>query len=209
MRRMLILFAFALAAAPSCKPQSDGTCTTCGPMPKAKQEPIDFTLDDFLLTERDGTKKSLEDFKGKVWVASFVFTRCAGPCPQVTATMARLQAEMPDITLVTFTVDPERDDAKELRQYAERYQADAKRWLFLTGAEDEIHRLMSNGFKLGIAKNPNGKPGDEFDHSTRLAVVDKQGHVRGYFDGMSEDPAALTASLGQLKELVTKLREER
>jgi cytochrome oxidase Cu insertion factor (SCO1/SenC/PrrC family) len=123
-----------------------------------------------------------------VWVASFVFTRCTGPCPAVTASVARLQKELndqPDVRLVTFTVDPDRDTPDELKKYADRYGADPKRWLFLTGKEDEIHKLATDGFKLLAAKKADPKPGDEFDHSTKLAVVDRRGVVRAVFDGMA------------------------
>ena len=72
----------------------------------------------FQMTERSGKPVALDDLKGKVWVASFVFTRCSGPCPQVSATMARLQKELnlketADLRLVTFTVDPDRDTPNE------------------------------------------------------------------------------------------------
>src|SRR5215470_9833230 len=81
----------------------------------------------FDLTERSGRTVSDQSLRGKVWVAAFVFTRCTGPCPQVTATMARLQKELnlarrDDLRLVTFTVDPERDQPKELQDYARHFQ---------------------------------------------------------------------------------------
>jgi cytochrome oxidase Cu insertion factor (SCO1/SenC/PrrC family) len=145
----------------------------------------------FSLTERGGEAVSDETLRGKVWVACFVFVRCTGPCPQVTGTMARLQKELdlagrPDLRLVTFTVDPERDGQKELQAYADSFRADRERWLFLTGPKKEIHQLLEQGFKVGVAEKPEDekKPGDEFVHSTRLVVVDRRGHLRGYFDGM-------------------------
>ena len=117
-----------------------------------------------------------------MWVASFVFTRCSGPCPQVSATMARLQKELnlketADLRLVTFTVDPDRDTPNELKEYATRYQADPEKWLFLTGLpEAELHKLLEGRLQGdGPAEPPTRRPGDEFDHSSRLAVVDKQG----------------------------------
>src|SRR5262245_47191060 len=66
----------------------------------------------FDLTGRGGGAVSDATLRGKVWVASFIFTRCAGNCPQVTGTMERLQKELglarrDDVRLVTFTVDPE------------------------------------------------------------------------------------------------------
>src|SRR5947209_4654806 len=63
----------------------------------------------FSLTERGGKTVRNDDLRGKVWVASFVFTRCTTGCPQITTTMQRLQGELaryPGVRLVTFTVDP-------------------------------------------------------------------------------------------------------
>lgn len=152
--------------------------------------PPDFgAVGSFSLTERSERTITQDDLLGKVWISSFVFTRCTGPCPQVTATMARLQhdlAPVSDLRLVTFTVDPDRDDPRELTRYAANFQADPDRWLFLTGKEADIHNLMVKGFKVGVEHNKGEsvKPGDEFTHSTRLVVVDRRGHIRGYFSGL-------------------------
>src|SRR6516225_4720166 len=122
----------------------------CSPAARTPPEPdISLPLSDFSLTERGGKTVTRDDLHGKVWVASFVFTRCSGPCPSVTATMARLQGELkdqPDVRLVTFTVDPERDQLTDLNQYADRFGADPKRWLFLTGKKDDVNRLLREGF---------------------------------------------------------------
>jgi len=151
---------------------------------------IRFALPDFSLTERSGATITKKDLLGQVWVAGFVFTRCTGPCPSVSATMARLQKDLnlsqqDQLRLVTFTVDPGRDDLAELKRYADNFQADPQRWLFLRGEENEIHTLMQQGFKLGVKRASLAQPveGQEFDHSTLLAVVDKQGVTRGYYDG--------------------------
>ncbi len=152
--------------------------------------PEDFgPIGSFALTERNGSTVTDSDLRGKVWVASFVFTRCTSTCPQVTRTMSQLQGDLlgnQDVRLVTFTVDPERDDAKELERYAQHFEANPERWLFLTGKEDEIHKLLNKGFKVGVErrKGDKVKPGDEFEHSTRLVVVDRKGHIRGYFSGL-------------------------
>ena len=161
--------------------------------PHAPPPPMDLgPVDDFSLTERSGRAVTNADLAGKVWVASFVFTRCTGGCPQVTGTVARLQDALrnePDVRLVTFTVDPERDDADELKKYADHFGADRERWLFLTGPEDRLYGLIEKGFHLGVQHNmgADAKPGAEVTHSTRLALVDRRGHVRGYFDGRQVD----------------------
>jgi protein SCO1/2/putative membrane protein len=172
----------------------------------------------FTLTERSGQDLSDTELRGKVWIASFVFTRCTGPCPQVTRTMERLQKELhlarrDDLRLVTFTVDPERDQPRELQNYARHFEADPKKWLFLTGKKEEIHRLLVEGFKVAVREKPAGerKPGDEFEHSTHLVVVDRDGNIRGYFWGLapSEGGAAgeemFEEDLGKLRETVRQL----
>jgi cytochrome oxidase Cu insertion factor (SCO1/SenC/PrrC family) len=170
---------------------------------------------DFSLTERNGEAVTQKDLLGKVWIASFVFTRCTGPCPQVSATMARLQSELakePDVRMVTFTVDPEHDDPGELKRYAEHFQADPKRWLFLTGKEDDVYRLLRQGFKVTAQQNKgeDRKPGAEVMHDARLVVVDRRGHLRGYFWGIrdtrDEDPERVFEdNLKRLKQTVTAL----
>src|SRR5205823_3728016 len=115
--------------------------------PAADDRPVASDLPDFILTERGGQTVSKADLRGKVWVASFVFTRCTGPCPSVTGTVAKLQADLdladrPDLRLVTFSVDPDRDTPDALKKYASHFHAHPDRWLFLTGPESELHRLV-------------------------------------------------------------------
>jgi heme o synthase len=195
--------------------------TGCAPDAKsntgaAKSTPL-YPAPDFTLTERSGKTVSRDDLKGKVWIASFVFVRCPGPCPAVTSTMARLQKELDlknkaDLRLVTFTVDPEHDDPKELTNYANSRQADPERWLFLTGkSESELHALVTDGFKILAKRSEN--PNEMFDHSTRLVLVDKAGMIRDYFDGMQarsgpEADVDFAANLNRLKQAVAELLKE-
>jgi cytochrome oxidase Cu insertion factor (SCO1/SenC/PrrC family) len=172
----------------------------------------------FRLTECSGRTVTQDDLRGKAWVASFVFTRCTGPCPQITGTVARLQGELAeekDVRLVTFTVDPAHDDPKELRRYAEHFGANPERWLFLTGSEESIYGLMRQGFKVHAEQNMGAsrKPGAEVMHDTHLVAVDKHGRIRGYYSGDRDqrDPepdAAFEANLRRLRDKLTALAHE-
>jgi protein SCO1/2/putative membrane protein len=163
-----------------------GTC------PAADEDQADLgRVGAFSLTERDGRTVTRDDLRGKVWVASFVFTRCTGGCPQIAATLRQLQdafAGYPNVLLVTFTVDPEHDNPAELRRYAEIYEADPHRWLFLTGSEKQLHDVIRNSFHLHAEPTygADRRPGNEFSHDTRLVVVDADGTIRGYFDGLRD-----------------------
>jgi protein SCO1/2/putative membrane protein len=149
----------------------------------AKEDGPLATMPPFTLTERNGSKVSLEDLQGKVWIASFVMTRCPdGKCPQVTRTVSQLQdtlADRRDVRLVTFTVDPDTDDPTELNRYAQDHGAkDDGRWLFLTGDYDVIDGLM----KAIRVRGGEGSP-RRVDHSQKLVLVGRTGEVLGYFDG--------------------------
>jgi len=173
---------------------------------------------DFALTERNSQTVHRDDLLGKVWVAAFIFTRCAGPCHQVTGSMARLQhdlAGLDDVVLVSFTVDPECDTPQVLSDYAKRNGADPQRWLFLTGAPDKVYGLIRDGFHLYAEPNRGAErtAGNEVTHDVRLALVDRRGHLRlgktstntgyAYFDGTKPEDIPL------LEEKVKALLQEK
>jgi cytochrome oxidase Cu insertion factor (SCO1/SenC/PrrC family) len=158
-----------------------------------------YPVGNFTLTERSGRIVRDRDLLGKVWVASFIFTRCAGPCARVSACMAEMQKELgdiPNVVLVTFTVDPEFDRPPILREYAAHFGADSSRWLFLTGEPKEVYALIRNGFHLTAQPNEgeNRTAGNEIMHDTRLAIVDRRGHIRAYVQATDEDAVTQAAS---------------
>jgi len=178
---------------------------------KKQEQRETFPVPEFTLTERSERTVSKADLAGKVWVASFMFTRCGGPCPRVTATMTRLQGELnlanePDLRFVTFTMDPKRDTPEVLRRYAtDRAHAHPEKWLFLTGDEAAMHSLIKDGFKIGVSKPADPKPGFEYNHSTYLVVVDKQGRI-GVFDHYNGFPGEHDADGSRYEESLSKLK---
>jgi protein SCO1/2/putative membrane protein len=153
---------------------------------------VHWSVPEFSLPTSEGTTLTSDDLKGEVWVASFIFTRCKGPCPVVTSSMHRLQttlADQRDFRLVTITVDPDHDTASVLDNYARGWEADSKRWYFLTGDEKRIYSLIGTGFKLGVEQTHGSErePGNEVTHSTKLALVDRQGRIRGFYDSRQAD----------------------
>jgi protein SCO1 len=147
----------------------------------------------FSLVERSGKTTTLADLRGSIWIADFIYTTCQDTCPMQTAEMAQLQEEWKDrggLKLVSFSVDPEKDTTAVLSRYADRYKADGQRWLFLTGAKEEISRLVQEGFRLSAVALPSdGNVGSVIMHSPRFVLIDKQAEIRGYYD--SRDPQAL------------------
>jgi cytochrome oxidase Cu insertion factor (SCO1/SenC/PrrC family) len=134
----------------------------------------------FQLTDEKGqTFDSNAALKGHVWVADFVFTNCEATCPRMSTKMKALQkATDADVRLVSFSVDPDRDTPAALASYAQKYSADPGRWHFLTGNKDTLNALDRDAFKLGTISA-------DIEHSTRFALVDKKGRIRGYY-GIAE-----------------------
>lgn len=135
------------------------------------------------------------DLAGRPWIVDFVYTTCPGPCPALSANMARLQRSLPPpVRLVSVTVDPEHDTPGALAEYAKRFGADPARWRFVRLSEAELARVMGqDGFKLALAAKGT------IVHSTKLVLVDAQGAIRGYYDG--EDEAALKRLEGDAADL--------
>ena len=162
------------------------------------------SVPDFALIERNGSTVSLAQLRGKFWIADFIYTSCSDTCPLQTAAMAELQQAYignPEIQLVSFTVDPERDTPQVLSRYADKYRADAARWYFLTGPRDRIMHLIQKGFYLAVAAAPPGNdPNGMIPHSPRFVLVDKEARIRGYYD--SRDADALVRLKSDIRTLV-------
>lgn len=155
-------------------------------------------LPDFEFPECMGGTVSKENMKGKRWVANFIFTRCAGPCPTMTRDMSLLHKRVaktaPDVQFVTFSVDSSYDTAEVLKKYAETFQADHARWKFVTGDEEQIHDFIRRGFALYVKANLGDmrKPGFEVAHSNRAVLVNEEGTpVASYLMNVPEDVVKL------------------
>jgi protein SCO1 len=169
---------------------------------RAPSLPIYWTLPDFRLVDQAGQPYGRAELLGSPWVAAFIFTRCGGTCPMMTARMARMQTHLPaGAKLVSITVDPSDDTPEVLQAYASQVGAGAS-WRFLTGRQSDLYRLATGGFKLEAAETPAGQAAaDEgpFLHSSKLTLVDAAGRVRGYYD--SADDAATIRLRADLERL--------
>jgi protein SCO1/2 len=174
-----LLCAAALVALPRLQPLPQPAIPQYGRLPE------------FALLNQRGEPVTRDTLAGRVWVADFIFTRCAGQCPMMTAIMVRLAAQLhdaPAVQLVSITVDPTWDTPEVLARYAHAHAAIADRWLWLTGSREAITRLCVDGFKLSV-DDASGTPQEPITHSTRLVLVDAHGVIRGYYD--TADAAAL------------------
>lgn len=150
---------------------------------------------EFRLTAQNGQPFGSEQTKGKIWLANFFFTTCPGPCLQMNRKVMEIQEALngdhSDVQVVSFSVNPEQDTVDVLKRYAERMKARPGHWFFLTGERSKIYDIAKKGFMLITMQAPgeDGKPPEEvqFIHSTKIALVDRQGIVRRYYDSASPE----------------------
>jgi protein SCO1/2 len=121
----------------------------------------------------------LNRLKGKISLIDFFFTRCKGPCPIMSSNMSQLYsyyAENEKVQIVSISVDPEYDTFEALKQYAVDHNVTDDRWNFIRNDIESVIDLCENGFLLPA----EGLPGN---HSTKFALVDETGMIRGYYSG--------------------------
>ena len=149
------------------------------------------TIPDFNLTTEEGKPFTRKDMEGKIAIVDFVFTRCGSICPIMTNQFTRVQQEFKDnddVILLSHTVDPDFDTPEVLKEYGEANRYIPGKWQFLTGTEREIYDLASKGYMI-TALPGDSTDEDLFVHSEKVILVDKQGRIRGYYNGV--DPTMI------------------
>jgi cytochrome oxidase Cu insertion factor (SCO1/SenC/PrrC family) len=153
------------------------------------------SLADTELVDTSGQPFALDALKGKVWLASFFFTSCPGPCAQMNRAIAGLQNELKDENLkfVSITVDPANDTPEVLAKYARGFLADPKRWIFLSGPFEKVVHLGQDVFQVTVGPKL---------HTERVILVDKGSNVRGMYT--TSDPNQMLALHRKIKELLAE-----
>ena len=164
------------------------------PNPKWNQPEMDtvfHTIPAWKLTDENGKEFLGQSLKGKIYVADFFFTRCGSICPKMSTELTRLQdtfSEDDEVQIASFSVDPVHDTPEMLKEYAKKYDAKSGKWHFLTGTKTQIYPLAVKGYFIPVADASEydkavKSPDETFIHSEKLILVDKEGHIRGFYDG--------------------------
>ncbi len=145
----------------------------------------------FALLQMDSTEFSHRNVRGRLRIVDFFFTRCPSICPIMSSQMARLQFALRqrdmehDVLLLSHSVDPTYDTPSKLTAYGQRLGVDTTQWQLLTGSQEAIYDLARNGYFMTALESDTAAGG--FFHSDVFALVDRQGQIRGYYDGTSTE----------------------
>jgi protein SCO1/2 len=156
----------------------------------------------FEFVDQDSAIITNATFNEKIYVADFFFTSCRTICPIMKTQMLRVYeatADMPDVLIVSHTIDPEYDTVALLYDFAKRLGVESKRWHFVTGKKDSIYKIAQTSY-FATAMEDKTEP-DGFIHSGAFLLIDKQGRIRGKYDGTKEN------DVNRLVEDIKRLRE--
>jgi protein SCO1/2 len=157
----------------------------------------------FRLTDQDNRKASLEDFRGKVVLLSFIFTNCTTGCPLTTAKLASIYAALngKDLQIVAITIDPSHDTPTVLKEYGSQFKGvDFRFWSFLTGNREEINDVLVD-YKISSQLQPKRGPTGEVlsvaivDHALKNYLIDRKGIKRFEYWGQDFDPNVVIRDL--------------
>ncbi|MHB1559216.1 MAG: SCO family protein [Isosphaeraceae bacterium] len=137
-----------------------------------------------VLMDAAGNSFDLASLKGKVVLVSFVYTTCTGTCPGTTQAMVRVRKTLDEahlwggsVAFVSITLDPRRDTADTLRQYARVFRATDPSWHFLTGPPEKVAAVIAD-WDMWVKELPNGA----LDHPSRVFLLDPRGHQREIYN---------------------------
>jgi protein SCO1/2 len=141
----------------------------------------------FSFTDQQQKAFNSAALNGKITVANFFFSSCPTICPDMFRHMKKVRAVYAnnnDVIFISLTVDPDNDTPGRLEAYGKLNDIDPGQWKLLTGDKKELYRLARKGFYITATEGDGGP--EDFIHSDRLVLMDKQQFIRGYYDGTSD-----------------------
>jgi protein SCO1/2 len=164
-----------------------------GPLPELWQAPA------FSFVDQNGQPSSDRDLSGHVWIADFIYTECTSACPLLSAKLALIRRQLPEpqLTFVSFSVDPEHDKPEVLQRYARTWGAEDPRWRLLS---TDPKGLASVADGMRVAVNATNDPSNPILHTTLFFLVDSASKVRGVYD--SADDSALKRLVSDARSLI-------
>lgn len=160
---------------------------------------IFHTIKPFSFVDQDSMVVTNETYDGKIYITDFFFTTCPSICPLMKVQLLRvydIYKDNPEVGILSHSIDPEYDDVKVLHEYADRLGIEKGNWHFVTGKKDKIYDMAQTSYYISVRDDGS------FEHSGKFALVDKERHIRGVYDGTDE------ASVDKLLTDMEKLLKE-
>jgi len=149
---------------------------------------VHFTVPQFTFVNQDSIPLTNSFIRGKVWIINYFFTSCPTICPKMMAGMRLVQQAFPNdaqVRMVSLTVDPWHDTPAKLKRYAKNKNMNLNQWQLGTGQKADLYRFARNGLFITADDGDGGT--NDFIHSDKIVLIDRENHIRGYYDGTDND----------------------
>ncbi len=144
-------------------------------------------VSDFKLINQNGEIVTQDNYKNKIYVIDFFFTRCQSICPIMTNNMEIIQNQFidnDDIMLLSLSVTPDIDSIPVLREYATKKGVVDSKWNITTGDKKHIYELARKSYFAVVEQGDGGL--QDFIHTPNFILVDKKKQIRGIYDGTDD-----------------------
>lgn len=167
--------------------------------------PILNTVQPFTFLRQDSVVVSQADIKKRVYVAEYFFTTCKGICPKMNKNMKFIYEQFKsdsNFLIISHTVNPETDSLAVLKHYADSLSASPDNWWFVTGNKSDLYKTARESYLLDDPKNNSKNIEEQFLHTQFFTLVDRQGRVRGVYDGIKKEE--VDQLIHDIKELIAE-----
>jgi protein SCO1/2 len=171
----------------SCGDSAPKTLPILGKKTLVDGKEVNHVIPDWKFMDQDSNMVTNKDLSDVVYVTDVFFRSCPTICPKTMREMKRIYTafeDNPQVKLVSFTIDPVRDSPALLKKYAENLEVNTDKWWFLHGDKEETYDLALDYFNT--AYEDTDVPGG-FNHSGKLILTDKNGHIRSFSEGTDPD----------------------
>jgi protein SCO1/2 len=143
---------------------------------------------DFSLINQNGDTITQDNYKDKIYVADFFFTRCMTICPVMTNNIGKLQEVFKnddDVMFLSHSVTPDIDSVSVLKEYAIAKGVIDAKWNITTGSKKHIYELARKSYFAVLEEGDGGL--QDFIHTENFILVDKKKQIRGFYDGTNNE----------------------
>jgi protein SCO1/2 len=146
------------------------------------------TIPPFSFVNQYGDTVTEKIVEGKIYVTDFFFTTCPTICPVMKRQMVKVYKafkDNPEVMILSHTIDPEHDTPQVLKTFAKDLGVEGKQWQFLTGPKEKIYEIGQKSYLSAAQEDKTAQGG--FLHSGAFILIDKDKHIRGMYDGTTEE----------------------
>ena len=163
--------------------------------------PKQLQIAEFSLTDETGKDFLWSSLRGRFVIVNFHFTRCPTICRDLMKTTQEIQKRIrglgDKVAIVSISVDPEYDKPDLLASYAQELKANQRIWYFLTGAKEEVTKVVKEYFKSPMGQNVIDDS-NIFDiaHSGSFYLIDDAGWLRSTYTSKKASLDQMMIDLG-------------